>query len=160
MAITKSKKEEIVKEIVKSTEGSKGVVFVNFHGMNVTDEFNLRKTLRANGVEYKVARKTLLKKAFGPKAEGQMPELPGEVAVAYSTDSTAPAREIYNFAKAREGVLKILGGIFEGKFQNGAFMQEIATIPSKEVLLSKLAFLFKSPMQRMAIAINEVAKKK
>ena len=57
-------------------------------------------------------------------------------------------------------MLNILGGIFSGKFVNGAFMTEIATIPGKEVLLSKLAFLFKSPMQRLALALSEVGKKK
>lgn len=158
--LTKSDKEEIVSGLADATSSSKGVVFVNFHGLNVTDEFALRRQLREQGVSYKVARKTLLKRAFQDKAEGEMPELTGEVAVAYSEDPTSPAREIHNFAKGKEGVLKILGGIFEGKFQPGAFMQEIATIPSKEVLLSKLAFLFKSPMQRLAIGISEVAKKK
>ena len=57
-------------------------------------------------------------------------------------------------------MLNILGGIFDGKFVGSAFMMELATLPTKEVLLSKLAFLFKSPMQRLAIAVNEVAKKK
>ena len=158
--LQKSKKEEIVKGLEKTAEASKSVVFVNFHGMNVSDETSLRNHLRKEGVGYKVSRKTLLKRAFGGKAEGDMPELSGEVAIAYSQDSIAPARGIYNFAKTRQGLLKILGGIFEGKFKDGAYMMELATIPSKEVLLSKLAFLFKSPMQRLAIAVNEVAKKK
>lgn len=57
-------------------------------------------------------------------------------------------------------MLSILGGIFEGKFVSGEKMMEIATIPSREVLLSKIAFLLKSPMQRLAIAVNEVAKTK
>jgi large subunit ribosomal protein L10 len=160
MAINKSQKEEIVKELKNATKDAQGVVFVNFHGMKVNDEFALRKELRSQGVSYRVSRKTLLKRAFTGKATGEIPELDGEVAVAYSTDSLAPAREVFNFAKTRDGILKILGGVFEGKFQTGAFMMELATIPSKEVLLSKIAFLFKSPMQRLAIAVNEVAKKK
>jgi large subunit ribosomal protein L10 len=94
------------------------------------------------------------------KAEGVLPELPGEVAIAYSEDEIGPAREIYNFGKTHKGLLNILGGIFEGKFVNGAHMMEIATIPSREVLLSKIAFLLKSPMQGLAIAVSEVAKKK
>ena len=57
-------------------------------------------------------------------------------------------------------MLSILGGIFQGKFVDGAYMTELATIPSREVLLSKIAFLLKSPMQRLAIAVNEVSKKK
>ena len=89
-----------------------------------------------------------------------MPELPGEVAMVYGTDEIAPAREVYNFQKTHKGLLSILGGIFEGNFVAKEKMIEIATIPSREVLLSKIAFLLKSPMQRLAIAVNEVAKKK
>ena len=94
------------------------------------------------------------------KAEGELPELPGEVAIAFSGDEIASSREIYNFQKTHKGLLNILGGIFEGKFVDGVKMTEIATIPSREVLLSKIAFLLKSPMQRLAIAVNEVAKNK
>jgi len=158
--LQKSKKEEIIKNLVSSATSAKSVLFLNFHGMNVADETALRKDLRDKDVGYKVARKTLLRRALTGKAEGEMPELPGEVAIAYSEDSTAPAREVYTFSLAHGNILNILGGIFEGKFQNQAFMMELAIIPSKEVLLSKFAFLLKSPMQRLAIAINEVSKKK
>lgn len=157
----KTKKEEMIKGLETAMTNSKSAIFVNFHGIKVADETVLRRDLRANGVDYKVSRKTLLKRALEGKAEGTLPDLGGEVAVAYSTtDQMAPAREIYNFGKTHKGVLNILGGIFDGKFQNGAYMMELATIPSKEVLLSKIAFLFNSPVQRLAIAINEVAKKK
>lgn len=158
--LQKAKKEEIVKDLKKAFEDSSSVVFLNFHGMKVADETALRKSLRDNGVGYKVARKTLLKRALEKSAEGEFPELGGEVAVAFSKDATAGAREVYNFEKSHKGVLSILGGLFEGKFVDGAYMTEIATIPSREVLLSKIAFLLKSPMQRLAIAVNEVAKKK
>ncbi len=160
MALLKSKKEEMIKDLEKSIKGSKSIVFVNFHGMKVHDETTLRKELRDQGVGYKVSRKTLLKRALDGKAEGELPNLSGEVAMAYSEDATSSPREVYNFQKTHKDMLSILGGIFDGKFVDGAYMTEIATIPSKEVLLSKLAFLFKSPMQRVAIAMNEVAKKK
>ena len=156
----KTRKEEMVKEIEGALNKSKSVVFVNFHGMTVADETVLRRDLRAQGVGYRVSRKTLLKRALAGKATGEMPELAGEVAIAYSGDDIASPREVYNFQKTHKGILNIIGGIFDGKFVDGAYMMELATIPSKEVLLSKLAFLFKSPMQRMAIAINAVAKKK
>jgi large subunit ribosomal protein L10 len=158
--LTKTKKEEILKELGDAIQKAPSVVFVNFHGMTVFDETVLRKELRDKGVSYKVSRKTLLKRALSGKAEGEMPALPGEVAVAYSSDQVAPSREVYNFQKTHKGALTILGGIFDGKFVDGAYMTEIATIPSREVLLSKLAFLLKSPMQRLAIAVNEVAKSK
>ena len=158
--LKKSRKDEMIKEIEGALKKSKSLVFVNFHGMNVADETKLRRELRDKGVGYRVSRKTLLKRALKGAAEGELPELNGEVAIAYSADEISSPREVYNFQKAHKGILNIIGGIFAGKFVDGAYMMEIATIPSKEVLLSKLAFLFKSPMQRMAIAINEVGKKK
>ena len=160
MALLKSKKVEIVKNLEDTIKNSESVVFLNFHGLNVFDETQLRQELRAKEVGYKVSRKTLLKIALDKKAEGELPELPGEVAIAYSKDQTASSREVYNFQKTHQGVLEILGGIFEGNFVGKEKMMEIATIPSREVLLSKIAFLLKSPMQRLAIAVNEVAKTK
>ncbi len=158
--LQKAKKEEMMRDLEKTVKESESVVFVNFHGINVADETVLRRGLRAEGVGYKVSRKTLLRRVLTGKAEGEIPELPGEVAIAYSKDATSSARSIYNFQKTHKDLLQILGGIFNGKFVDGAYMTEIATIPSKEVLLSKLAFLFKSPIQRFAIALGEVSKKK
>jgi large subunit ribosomal protein L10 len=158
--LLKSKKEEMIRDLEGAIKGSESLVFVNFHGLKVNDETKLRRSLRENGVSYKVGRKTLLKRALAGKATGEIPELSGEVAIAYSKDATASPREIYNFQKTHKSVLSILGGIFDGKFVDGAYMTEIATIPSREVLLSKIAFLLQSPMQRLAIAVNEVSKKK
>ena len=158
--LQKSKKEEMIKGLEKAIKESGSLVFVNFHGMNVADETILRRELRDKEVDYKVSRKTLLRRALDKKAEGEIPLLTGEVAVAFSKDKIASAREIYNFQKTHKGILEILGGIFEGVFVGKEKMMEIATIPSREVLLSKIAFLLKSPIQRLAIAVNEVAKKK
>lgn len=158
--LLKSKKEEIIKNIEKVIKDSKSVVFVNFHGLKVHDETNLRRELRNQDVGYKISRKTLLNRALKGKAIGEVPELSGEVAIAYSKDEMASSREIYNFAKMHKSPLAILGGIFNGKFIDSVSMLEIATIPSREILLSKIAFLLKSPMRRLALAVNEVAKGK
>ena len=154
----KAKKEEIVRELEGAVKDSESLVFVNFHGLKVKEETELRRDLRGEGVNYKVGRKTLLARALSGKAEGEVPNLPGEMAIVYSKDATASPRGVFNFQKAHKGLLSILGGIFEGKFVNAERMMEIAAIPSREVLLGKLAFLFKSPIQRLAIAVNEVAK--
>jgi large subunit ribosomal protein L10 len=158
--LQKSKKEEMIKEMEGAIKNSKSLVFVNFHGLKVSDETKLRRELRDKEVSYKVGRKTLLARALKGKAEGEIPELTGEVAIAYSKDPISSPREVYNFQKTHKGMLNILGGIFEGKFVNSAYMMELATIPSREILLGKIAFLLKSPMQRLALAVNEVAKKK
>ena len=158
--LKKSRKEEMIKDLEGAIKNSESLVFVNFHGLKVSDETKLRSSLREQGVSYKVGRKTLLKRALKGKAVGEIPELGGEVAIAYSKDAISSPREVYNFQKTHKGMLNILGGIFDGKFVDGAYMMELATIPSREVLLSKIAFLLKSPMQRLAIAVNEVSKKK
>ena len=168
--LLKSKKVEMIKDLEETIKKSESLVFVNFHGLKVGDETILRRDLRNQGVGYKVSRKTLLARALKGKAEGEIPELAGEVAIAYlpaealakagSKDGTIAPREVYNFQKTHKGILSILGGIFQGKFVDGTYMTELAMIPSREVLLSKLAFLLKSPIQRLALAVNEVAKTK
>ena len=160
----------MIKDLEETIKKSESLVFVNFHGLKVGDETILRRDLRNQGVGYKVSRKTLLARALKGKAEGEIPELAGEVAIAYlpaealakagSKDGTIAPREVYNFQKTHKGILSILGGIFQGKFVDGTYMTELAMIPSREVLLSKLAFLLKSPIQRLALAVNEVAKTK
>jgi large subunit ribosomal protein L10 len=159
MPLLKSKKEEIIKDLENSINDSASVVFVNFHGLRAQDETALRKDLREQGVSYKVSRKTLLKRAMQDKGFGDLPELGGEVAIAYSKDSIAPAREVYNFQKTHKGMMNILGGVFEGQFVDASRMMEIALIPGREVLLSKIAFLLKAPIQKLAIGLSEVAKK-
>ncbi len=158
--LLKSKKTEIIKDLEGAIKGSETLVFVNFHGLKVNDETVLRRNLRQEGVSYKVSRKTLLARALKGKAEGEMPELTGEVAIAYADDQTTPAREIYNFQKTHKGMLGILGGIFEGKFINGERMMEIAMIPSREVLYAQFVNLINSPIQRLAVVLGQIAKSK
>ena len=159
MALLKSKKQEIVKNLSTNLKDSESAVFVNFHGLNVEDETALRRDLDSKNVSYQVIRKTLLRRASDGVASGDLPELEGEVAVAYSKeDQTAPAREIHTFSKSHGDALAILGGIFEGKFVGSEAMQEIAMIPSREVLYAKFVNLINSPIQRFAVALNEIAK--
>jgi len=158
--LQKIKKEEMIKELEEAIQKSESLVFVNFHGLKVNDETVLRRDLRNQGVNYKVSRKTLLARALKGKAQGEIPELAGEVAIAYSNDQIASAREIYNFQKTHKGILSILGGIFEGKFVGGEKMMEIAMIPSREVLYAQFVNLINSPIQRFAVVLDQIAKSK
>jgi len=150
----------MIKDLEGAINGSESMVFVNFHGLKVNDETKLRKSLRDQGVNYKVSRKTLLARALKGKAEGEIPELSGEVAIAYSKDQIAPAREIYNFQKTHKGLLNIIGGIFEGKFLGREKMMELAMIPSREVLYAQLVNLINFPIQRFAVVLDQIAKSK
>lgn len=161
MAINKEKKQSIVSSFADILSGSQSVVFVKFDRLTVKDAQALRRQLRASGVGYKVGKKTLLKRALDAHGyEGALPELPGEIALAYGTDPIAPAREVFDFQKGHKDMVSIVGGIYEGVYKDQATMLSLATIPSREVLLSQIAWLLKSPMQRLAIAVNEVSKTK
>ncbi|TSC78093.1 MAG: large subunit ribosomal protein L10 [Parcubacteria group bacterium Gr01-1014_24] len=148
----------MIRDLEGAIQESESLVFVNFHGLKVSDETILRRDLRKKGVSYKVSRKTLLARALKGKAEGEIPELAGEVAIAYSKDAIASPRGVYNFQKTHKGVLNILGGIFEGKFIGKEKMMELAMIPSREILYAQFVNLVNSPIQRLAIVLNEIAK--
>ncbi len=161
MAISKQKKGEIITKLSKAIKDAKSLVFVNFHGLKVSDTTSLRRELKSEGVSYQVSKKTLTKRVLdAEKFKGEQPELTGELAMAWGEDLLAPARGIKNFAKKFPEALKILGGVFEGKYMSKVEMEEIASIPTMEVLRGKFVNIINSPIQRFAVALNEIAKTK
>src|SRR5438105_3620632 len=104
MAITKDKKRHIVAKLEDALKGATSVAFVRFNKLNVADTTAMRRALKQNGVGYMVAKKTLIRLALGDRFAGTMPELPGEIALAYSDgDATLPARGIYEHGKKFKG---------------------------------------------------------
>jgi large subunit ribosomal protein L10 len=162
MAISKEKKTAILAKLTDALKGATSVAFVGFTKLTVKDASEVRKQLKAAGVQYYVAKKTLIRKALLAKGyTGEIPELPGEVAVAWTTeDVTAPARGVYEFGKKLKGALALLGGVFEGAFADAKQMIAIATIPPVPVLRGMFANIINSPRQRFAIALHEVEKTK
>lgn len=161
MAITKNKKKEIVEKMSDILKKGKLFVFVNFKGLKVNEASALRRELRGKGIGYYVSKKTLLKRALsGGSAKGEIPELGGEVALAYGDDSIAPAREVFSFEKKFKDAVKIIGGIFEGEYVGRDKMLSIATIPPTEVLYGQFVNLINSPIQRLVISLNQIAEKK
>jgi large subunit ribosomal protein L10 len=162
MAITKDKKRDILAKLTDAFKEAQAIAFVGFNKLTVTDASKLRKDLAQSGVRYYVAKKTLIKKALVEGGyKGDMPELPGEVAVAWTVDDvTAPARGVYDYSKKLKGAITLLGGVFEGAFTDKAGITAIATIPPMPVLRGMFANIINSPIQRFAIALNEVAKTK
>jgi large subunit ribosomal protein L10 len=160
MALTKDKKKEILDKVSQIAD-SESIVFANFHGLSGNETVEMRKKLRESGVSYFVARKTLVKKAFDEtKIEGEMPELEGELAIAYSNeDATAPAREIYAVQKAHEGAMSILGGVFENHFIDKVKMEEIALIPSHDTLKGMFVNVINSPIQGFVMTLKAIAEK-
>ena len=156
MAITKAKKQTILGKLEEIKKNSETIVFVNFKGVTVKDTTEMRRAMREAGVSYFVAKKTLMKRVF-TGYEGEMPELEGEIAVAYSTDAIAPAQNVKDFAKKYKDAIAIAGGVFQGVFKNKAEMTEIASIPSLQVLRGMFAQLINSPRQRFAVVLSKVA---
>lgn len=162
MAITKAKKQEVTEKIAEAVNDAASVVFVHFKGLSVGDTSAMRKSLRENGVGYYVAKKTLIRRALADRGyEGTIPELPGEIAIAWSKeDATLAARDIFEHGKKHKGALTIMGGIFDGKFTDAAGMNAIATIPPVPVLRGMFVNVINSPIQGLVIALDKIAEKK
>jgi large subunit ribosomal protein L10 len=164
MALSKEKKEEILEKLMDIFKNAKSAVFVNFHGFPVSDSTNMRNGLRGQGIGYFVAKKTLIKRSLNDQnIRGEMPELQGEIAIAFSSnenDTTAPAREINEFMKKHKENIAIVGGIFDGQYMNMEEMMSIANIPPLQTLYGMFVNIINSPIQRCAIALNQIAQMK
>ncbi len=161
MAISRTKKEETLEKLKKVFTDGKSVVFVHAKGVSGNETSSLRDHLVTNDVSYKVAKKTLISKALeGTGFAGECPKLEGEIALAWGTDPIAPARSVHDFQKNTEGDLKIVGGVFENKFMDSQAMSEIATIPTTEVLYSKLLLVWTAPVRSFAVGLSKLAEQK
>ena len=162
MAITKDKKSSILATLADAFAEATSIAFVGFNKLTVADVSKMRKDLSQSGVSYYVAKKTLIKKALADRGyAGELPELPGEVAVAWTTDDiTAPARGIHEYSKKLKGAVALLGGVFEGAFQNKAEITAVATIPPVPVLRGMFVNVINSPIQGLVIALDKVREQK
>ena len=151
-------KQPIVEEISNSIKDAQSVVLVNYSGLTVEQDTILRKELREAGVQYKVYKNTMMRRAFeGTAFESLSDHLHGTNAIAISeTDATAPARILAEFAKKADK-LEIKGGVVEDTYYDAKGMQVIATIPSREVLLGKLLGSIQSPITNFARVLNQIA---
>ena len=153
-------KQPVVQEISKAIEGAQSVVLVDHTGLTVQQDTELRKQLREAGVTYKVYKNTMMNFAFkGTDCEGLSDLLNGPSALAVSKDdATAPARILCEFAK-KAPKLEVKGGVVEGKVLDVAGLGEVAQIPSREVLLSRLFGSFQSPIASFARVVKQIAEK-
>ena len=153
-------KKPIVDEIAENISGAQSVVLVDYRGLTVEQDTQLRKQLREAGITYKVYKNTMMNFAFkGTDCESLASLLEGPSAVAISKeDATAPARVLAKFAKTAPA-LELKGGVVEGVFYDAKGIGSIATIPSKEELLSKLLGSIQSPIANFARVMNQLAEK-
>ena len=153
-------KQPVVKEIAENIKDAQSVVVVNYRGLTVDQDTQLRKNLREAGVVYKVYKNTMMNFAFkGTEFESLSDTLNGPSAIAISKDdATAPARVIAEFAKGAPA-LEIKAGVVEGTLYNKADMEQIAKIPAREELLSRLLGSMQSPITNFARVLNQIAEK-
>lgn len=160
MAISRQKKEDIVARLEQVRQEAATIVFVRFNGLTVAESNAMRRELQAAGVEYFVAKKTLLKHVFANAFTGEYPELEGEIAVAYSTDQMSPAQNMKDFAKKYKDRITMVAGVFEGVFQDQSQIEEIAAIPSLHELRGMFVNVINAPIQGFATVLDQIAEKK
>lgn len=154
-------KKPIVDEIKELLDGAKTAVVVDYRGLTVEQDTNLRRELREAGVVYKVYKNTMINFAIeGTEFADLAQNLEGPTAIAIcKEDATAAARVLCKFAKEAEA-LEVKGGVIDGTYYDAAGVKAISSIPSKEVLLGKLLGSIQSPIANFARVIKQVADSK
>ena len=153
-------KKPVVDEISEVIKDAQGVVLVDYRGLTVEQDTALRRQLREAGITYKVYKNTMMNFAFkGTDCEALAPHLEGPSAIAVSKDdATAPARVIVKFAKEAPS-LELKAGVVEGMLYDAKGIAEIAKIPGREELLSRLLGSLQSPVANFARVLNQIAEK-
>lgn len=154
-------KKPVVEEISAQIADAESVILVNYSGLTVEQDTQLRKELREAGVHYKVYKNTMMSFAFkGTPCEELCKDLEGTNALAVSkTDATAPARIIAKFAKTAPK-LEMVSGVVEGNYYDKNGVDALAAIPSREELLGKLLGSIQSPITNLARVLNQIAESK
>lgn len=166
------KKKELVKEISSKVKDAKAMVLVDYRGITVEQDTELRNALRKAGVEYKVLKNTMVRFAVKENGlEGLDSFLNGPTAVAMSdSDPVAPAKVMAEYAKKFEK-LELKAGVVEGKIIDVAGINGLAELPPKEVLIAKVLGGFNAPIsgfvnvlngniRGLAVALNAIAEQK
>ena len=153
-------KKPIVDEISELLNGAATAVVVDYRGLTVAEDTALRKQLREAGVVYKVYKNTMINFAIKDTEFADLAQhLEGPTAIAVcKDDATAAARVLAKFAKTAEA-LEIKGGVVDGIYYDADGVKQIASIPSREVLLSKLLGSMQSPITNFARVIKQIAEK-
>jgi large subunit ribosomal protein L10 len=157
MAVTKAKKQEQVEKLSQDLKNVRNVVVATYTKLTVAQDYELRKALRGVGAKYQVVKNTLAEKAAkGTSVEGALKDLAGVTSIAYTSgDPVAMAKALTKYAKdTPDFTFKV--GVVEGRVISIKEIESLATMPSKEELMSKLLFLINAPAQRLATAVNAV----
>ena len=159
MSLNQDLKKNVVAEIKEKIQNASSIVLVEYKGLTVEQDTELRNEFRKNNVDYKVYKNRLLKIAFedlGIKFDSACYD--GTTALAVSSDVVAPAKVTFD-GENKYKVMKAKAGFIEGKVMNYNEVKAIASIPSKDVLVAQLLGMLTMPMRGLAVAIDQIAKK-
>ena len=153
-----AKKQQEVNEVVEKMNAANSLVVVDYLGLSVAEVTELRKQLREAGVEFKVIKNTIMRRALDSQdLEYHEEVFQGPTAVAFGMeDAVAPAKILSDFAKKAEA-LELKGGILEGEVLSKEEIQQIAKLPNREGLLSMLLSVLQAPVRNVAYAVKAVA---
>lgn len=153
-----AKKQQEVNEVVEKMNAANSLVVVDYLGLSVAEVTELRKQLREAGVEFKVIKNTIMRRALdSQELEYHEEVFQGPTAVAFGMeDAVAPAKILSDFAKEAEA-LELKGGILEGKVLSKEEIKQIAKLPNREGLLSMLLSVLQAPVRNVAYAVKAVA---
>lgn len=159
MSLNQDLKKNVVAEIKEKIQNASSIVLVEYKGLTVEQDTELRNEFRKNNVDYKVYKNRLLKIAFedlGIKFDSACYD--GTTALAVSSDVVAPAKVTFD-GETKYKVMKAKAGFIEGKIMNYNEVKAIASIPSKEVLVAQLLGMLTNPIRSLAVVLDQAAKK-
>ena len=151
----RSEKEQLVAELKTKIQSSPALYYTDFTGLNVKRMTDLRRRLRKANVEYVVIKNTLALRAVNESGlVGQA--LKGPTGLVVAKDPVAAAKVITDFSKENDKKLAVKGGVFEGKSIDSAQITKLASMPSREQMLSELGASMQAPMAMFAGAMNSL----
>ncbi|MBR0466713.1 MAG: 50S ribosomal protein L10 [Clostridia bacterium] len=155
-----AQKQQIVEDLKSKLSSAITGVVVDYKGISVADDTALRKELRENGVNYFVVKNTLLSRAVeGTDLEGMKEVLEGTTAIAISeTDYTAAARILCKYASAHDN-FTVKSGFLDGKLIDLSTIEQLAKLPTREVLLATVLSAFQAPISAFARAVQAIVDK-
>jgi large subunit ribosomal protein L10 len=160
LSLNRSEKEAVVAEVAGLAAQAQTLVMAEYRGITVADMIKFRANARSQGVSLSVLKNTLARRAVaGTSFESVADQMTGPLIYGFSTDAVAAAKVVADFAKTNDKLV-IRGGAFAGKVLDVNGVKQLASIPSKEVLLAQLCGLLMSPMSRTAVVLGALAEKK
>jgi large subunit ribosomal protein L10 len=160
LSLNRSEKEAVISEVTTLAAQAQTLVIAEYRGITVADMTKLRNQARSNGVSLSVLKNTLARRAVtGSSFEVVADQMTGPLIYGFSVDAIAAAKVVAEFAKTNDKLV-IRAGVYGGKAMDANGVKQLASIPSKEVLLAQLCGLLMSPMSRTAVVLGALAAQK